>query len=92
MCECSIAQLCPVLCDPMDCSLPGSSVHAILQARIWRGLPFLPLGDLPEPRIELVSPESPALASRFFTILKTSQLDEKDSFVFMYYSLIKLND
>ena len=29
----------PTLCDPMDCSLPGSSVHGILQARIleWRG-------------------------------------------------------
>ena len=29
-----IAQLCPTLCDPMDCNLPGSSVHGILQARI----------------------------------------------------------
>ena len=27
------AQLCPTLCDPMDCSPPGSSVHGILQAR-----------------------------------------------------------
>ena len=27
-----IAQSCPVVCDPMDCSLPGSSVHGILQA------------------------------------------------------------
>ena len=31
---CSVAQSCPVLCNPMDCSLPGSSVHWILQARI----------------------------------------------------------
>ena len=29
-----IAQSCPTLCDPMDCSLPGSSVIEILQARI----------------------------------------------------------
>ena len=29
-----VAQLCPTLCDPMDCSLPGPSVHRILQARI----------------------------------------------------------
>ena len=29
-----VAQLCPTLCNPMDCSLPGSSVHGILQARI----------------------------------------------------------
>ena len=28
------AQLCPTLCDPMDCGLPGSSLHGILQARI----------------------------------------------------------
>ena len=27
-------QSCPILCDPMDCSLSGSSVHGILQARI----------------------------------------------------------
>ena len=31
---CSVAQFCLTLCDPMDCSLPGSSVHGILQARI----------------------------------------------------------
>ena len=29
-----ISELCPTLCDPMDCSLPGSFVHGILQARI----------------------------------------------------------
>ena len=27
------AKLCPILCDPMDCSLPDSSVHGVLQAR-----------------------------------------------------------
>ena len=32
--EGEVAQLCPTLCDPMDCSLPGSSVHGIFQARI----------------------------------------------------------
>ena len=37
-----VAQLCPALCNPMDCSLPGSSVHGILQARIleWVDIPF----------------------------------------------------
>ena len=36
------AQLCPTLCDPTDCSPPGSSVHRILQARIleWVAIPF----------------------------------------------------
>ena len=37
----------------MDCSLPGSSVHRISQARILDGLPFPSLGDIPEPGIEL---------------------------------------
>ena len=37
-----VAQLCPTLCDPMDCSLPGSSVHWIFQARIleWVAISF----------------------------------------------------
>ena len=33
-CVCLVAQSCPTLCDPMDCSLPGSSAHGIFQARI----------------------------------------------------------
>ena len=43
LCVCVlVAQLCPALCDPMDCSPPGSSVHGILQARIleWVAIPF----------------------------------------------------
>ena len=37
-----VAQSCPTLCDPMDCSLPGSSVHKIFQARIleWVAISF----------------------------------------------------
>ena len=34
-----VTQLCPILCNPMDYSPPGSSVHGILQARYWSGLP-----------------------------------------------------
>ena len=39
---CLVAQWCPTLCDPMDCSLPGSSIHGIFQARIleWVAVPF----------------------------------------------------
>ena len=43
---------------PMDCKLPGSSVHRILQQEYWSGLPFASPGDLPDPGIE---PGSPAL-------------------------------
>ena len=35
---CLVAELCPTLCNPMDCSLPGCSVHSILQARILEGV------------------------------------------------------
>ena len=37
-----VAQLCLTLCDPVDCSPPGSSVHGIFQARIleWVAVPF----------------------------------------------------
>jgi len=40
--ESEVAQLCPTLCDPMDCSIPGFSVHEILQARVleWGAIAF----------------------------------------------------
>ena len=42
VCAHSVAQSCPTLSDPMDCSLPGSSVHGILQARVleWGAIAF----------------------------------------------------
>ena len=40
--ESEVAQSCPTLCDPMDCSLPGSSLHGIFQARVleWGAIAF----------------------------------------------------
>ena len=38
--ESEITQSCPTLCDPIDRSLPGSSVHGIFRANYWSGLPF----------------------------------------------------
>ena len=60
-----VAQLCPTLCDPVDCSPPGSSVHGILQARIleWVAISFS-RGSLPDPGIE---PRSPALQADTLT-------------------------
>ena len=51
-------QLCLTLCDPMDCSPPGSSVHGILQARVQEWIPFPSPGGLPHPGI---SPRSAVL-------------------------------
>ena len=52
-----VAQSCPTLCNPIDCSPPGSSVHGIHQARILEWVSSSP-GNLPDPGIE---PRSPAL-------------------------------
>ena len=53
-----VTQLCLTHCDPMDCCLPGSSVHGILRQEYSCGLPFPSPGDLSNPGIE---PWSPAL-------------------------------
>ena len=47
-----VTQSCPTLCDPMDCSLPGSSVHGIFQARIleWVAISFSRRSSWPRDR------------------------------------------
>ena len=67
MSMCSVAQSCLTLCDPMDCSQPGSSVHGIVKQEYWSGLPNPPPGDLHDPGIEPMSLMSSALAGGFFT-------------------------
>ena len=56
--SCLVAQSCLTLCNPVGFNPPGSSVHGILQARIWSGLSFSSPGDLLDPGIE---PGLPAL-------------------------------
>ena len=64
-------QLCLTLCNPMEYSLPGPSVHRILLARIleWIAMPSSKRSS--RPGIEPTSPKSPALAGWFFTISTT---------------------
>ena len=40
--ESEVSQLCPTLSDPMDCSLPGSSIYGVFQARVleWGAIAF----------------------------------------------------
>ena len=66
-CCCLVAKSCPTFCDPMDCSLPGSSVHGFPRQEYWSGLPFPSPGDLLNLGIEAMSLASPALAREFFT-------------------------
>ena len=67
---CLAAQWCPTLCDPMDCSPPGSSVHGILQARTleWVTMPFS-RGSSPPRDWTLVS----RTAGGFFTVSATRE-------------------
>ena len=61
---CLVTQLCPTLCNPMDCSPPGSSVHGILQAKIleWVATSFS-RGSQPRDWTQVT-----CIASRFFTV------------------------
>ena len=47
--SCLVSKSCLILCDPMDCSLSGSSVHGISQARILEWVAFSFSRDLPDP-------------------------------------------
>ena len=60
-------QSCPILCDPMDCSLPGSSVHGILQTRIleWVAMPSSRGSSWPRDQTRISC--SSSVAGRFFT-------------------------
>ena len=51
-----VAQLCPTLCNSMNCSPPGSSVPGILQARILEQVAIPSPGNLRDPGMELTSP------------------------------------
>ena len=55
-----LAQSCLTLCNPMDCSLPGSLSMEFSRQEYWSGLPFPSPEDLPDPEIK---PWSPALFS-----------------------------
>ena len=64
---CVCTQSWRTLWDPMDCTLPGSYAHRILQARILEWVAISSSGDLPYSRIKPESLASPALAEGFFS-------------------------
>ena len=71
--EVLVAQSCLILCDPMGCSLPGSSVHGTLPARILEriAIPFSRGSSWPRDQTQV-----PHLAGRFFTIWAMSKISE----------------
>ena len=65
-----VAQSCLTLCDSLDCSPPGSSVHGILQARMleWVAIPFSRRSSWPRDQTQVSH-----IAGRFFTIWATRE-------------------
>ena len=58
---CLVVQSCLTVCDPLDYSLPGSSVHRVFQARILEWVAISSSRDILDPGIKPVFPLSPAL-------------------------------
>ena len=60
-----VAQLCATICDPIDCSLPGSSVHGIFQAKVleWVAISLSRGSSWPRDRIQFPALQADALAS-----------------------------
>ena len=80
----SVAQSCPTLCNPMDCSTPGLPVRlfatpwtvscqaplaiGLFQQEYWSGLPFPSPRGFPDPGVQLTSLASPALLVDYFPL------------------------
>ena len=73
-------QLCLTLCNPIYCSLPGSSVHGIFQARILEWVAMPSPRDLPDPGIELASLMSPSTVGRFLPLAPPGNPIKSSSF------------
>ena len=65
--ESEVVQSCTILCDSMDCSLPGSSVHRTFQARVLEWVAVSSSRGPSQPRAQTRFPVSPVLAGGFLT-------------------------
>ena len=70
-----VTKSCLTLCDPMDYSLPGFSVHGILQARTLEWVAVPSSRDLPDPGIEPMTPVAPALQADSLPLTHQGSLD-----------------
>ena len=72
------------LCDCVDCSPPGFSVHGIFQARIWEWVAISSPRELPDPQIE---PEPPALTGGFCTTEPSGRPSPILKYIYCIYTL-----
>ena len=77
-------QSCMILCDPMDCSPPGSSVHGILQARILEWLAMPSSRGSSQPRDRACISRDSCVAGRFFTTESPGKPQEWIYFLLKY--------
>ena len=90
--ENEVSQSCPTLCDPMDCSLPGSSIHGILQATVleWVAISFSRGSSWPRDRTQVSH-----IAGRHFNLWATREApfcieyeSMNDFYLFIYFALL----
>ena len=86
--ESEVTQSCPTLCDPMDCSLPGSCIHGIFQARVleWGAIAFSG-GDVNTRQMGFMSE---ALPERVILRYKHINHQEKDSLLCQDFKLVSI--
>ena len=67
--ESEVTQSCPTLCDPMACSLPGSSVHGIFQARVleWSAVAKNPMNSMKRQNDRILKEEPPRSVGAQYT-------------------------
>ena len=83
--EGEVTQSCPTLCDPMNCSLPGSSIHGILQARVleWVAISFSRGSSRPRDRTWVS-----CIVGRCFTIWATREVSAVATFNQLFSSVV----
>ena len=87
--ECWVAQSCPTLCDPMDCSPPGSSVHGALQARRTLARVAMP-SSRGSPQLRDQTQVS-RIAGGFFTTCATGEVSSSTGFYFSnFYGILQV--
>ena len=86
--ESEVTQSCPTLCDPMDCSLSGSCIHGIFQARVleWGAIAFSG-GDVNTRQMGFMSE---ALPERVILRYKHINHQEKDSLLCQDFKLVSI--
>ena len=82
-----VAQSCPTLCDPTDCSLPGSSVHGIFQAIVleWLAISFSRGSSWPRDRTQFTH-----IVDRCFIIWATREVQSTNNFLISFLNSFRV--